>query len=171
MSRCPSSTNAVAIVLMLALAGAGFGASPNPSAHKDTAMNQHASGVFDIKLTPQTVTDPAEAGFHDRLGFDKQFRGDLEASAKGVMLAVRTAVEGSAGYVAIERIEGRLHGRQGSFLLQHSGHMSHAGQHMTITVIPDSGTGELVGLRGQLAITIVDGQHRYGFDYVLPAGP
>src|SRR5437867_2397387 len=126
----------------------------------------HASGSFDVKITPQ-AQDAAEGSAIGRLSIDKQFHGDLEASSKGQMLAAGTAIEGSAGYVAIEQATGMLHGRSGSFVLQHSGTMARGAGQLTITVVPDSGTGDLVGLAGEMAINIVDGKHIYDFEYML----
>lgn len=129
-------------------------------------MPQTARGPFEVKLSPQqdTVGDPSIA----RLALDKVFHGDLEATSKGQMLAVRSAVPGSAGYVAMERVEGTLHGRRGSFALQHSGTMDRGIQGLVISVVPDSGTGELVGLEGILSIHIAEGgAHRYAFTYSL----
>ena len=83
------------------------------------------------------------------------------------MLAVRTDVEGSAGYVAMERVTGTLHGRSGAFTLQHSGTMTRGAQQLSVTVVPDSGTEELAGLAGKMTIDIVDGKHFYSFDYTL----
>jgi hypothetical protein len=83
------------------------------------------------------------------------------------MLAVGTEVPGSAAYVAIERIAGTLDGRRGSFLAQHSGTMDRGTPTLALNVVPDSGTGELAGLRGRMAIDIVDGAHFYTFDYTL----
>lgn len=103
------------------------------------------------------------------MSIDKQFRGDLEATSKGEMLAASTDVQGSAGYVAMERVTGTLHGRSGAFTLQHSGTMTRDAQQLTVTVVPDSGTGELVGLAGTMTIDIVDGKHLYVFDYTLTA--
>jgi hypothetical protein len=97
----------------------------------------------------------------------KQFQGDLEATSKGQMLTAMTEVTGSAGYVAIERVSGKLHGHSGTFALQHSGSMTRGAPHLTITVVPDSGTGELVGLAGKMTINIVDGKHFYDFEYTL----
>jgi len=51
------------------------------------------------------------------MSIDKQFNGDLEATSKGEMLSAMTDVKGSAGYVAIERVSGTLHGRGGTFVL------------------------------------------------------
>ena len=85
--------------------------------------------------------------------------------ARGQMLATRTGTPGSAGYVALDRFEGTLDGRVGGFSLQHSGTMDRGAPTLSIHVIPDSGTGELAGLRGTLAIRIEDGAHFYDFDY------
>ena len=126
-----------------------------------------ATGTFEVKLNPQTPdADTAEAAL-GRLSIDKQFHGDLQATSKGTMLAAQTGVEGSAGYVALERVRGTLQGRAGAFVLQHSGVMARGAQQLTITVVPDSGTGQLVGLVGTMAIIIADGRHAYDFEYTL----
>src|SRR5262245_4729976 len=91
---------------------------------KDSIIMTHASGTFEVKLTPQPPDDKSEDAALGRMIIDKQFHGDLEATSKGQMLAVGTAVEGSAAYVAIERVSGTLHGRNGSFALQYSGAMT-----------------------------------------------
>jgi hypothetical protein len=127
----------------------------------------HAAGTFDVKLTPQTDDkgDPALG----RMTIDKQFHGDLEATSKGQMLTGMTEVKGSAGYVAIEKVTGTLKGRSGSFILQHTGIMNRNVPQLTITVVPDSGTGQLTGLAGTVTIKIaVDGKHSYEFEYTLP---
>jgi hypothetical protein len=99
---------------------------------------------------------------------DKQFHGDLEASSQGQMLAFRSEVKGSAGYVAMERVRGSLNGRTGAFVLQHTGTMVRGEQQLSIKVVADSGTGELTGLEGSMAIIITDGKHSYEFGYTLP---
>jgi hypothetical protein len=134
-----------------------------PQAHTSTA-----SGPFDVKLTPQAPEPGTEASAVGRMRLDKQFHGELEATSQGQMLAVRTAVEGSAGYVALEQVSGTLAGRKGTFALQHSGLMARGAPQLTITVVPDSGTGELTGLSGRMEIQIDQGQHRYRFEYTLP---
>ena len=130
-------------------------------------MTKHASGTFEVKLSPQTpsenVGDPAVG----RMSIDKQFHGDIEAVSRGEMLAVRTETEGSAGYVALERVVGTLDGRSGAFALQHSGTMTRGVPHLLITVVPDSGAGHLAGLAGQMKINIVEGKHSYEFEYTL----
>lgn len=126
----------------------------------------HATGPFEVKLAPQDdKLDPTLA----RLIIDKQFHGDLEATSKGTMLSAGTAVKGSAGYVAIELVTGTLHGRTGTFVLQHSATMNSGVPSLSITVVPDSGTGELTGLTGSMNIIIAEGgKHSYDFEYTLP---
>jgi hypothetical protein len=130
---------------------------------------QHATGTFDVKITPQKPDNPpAEESKVGRMSIDKQFHGDLEATSKGEMLAVQTETKGSAGYVAMERVTGTLRGRKGSFVLQHSATMDRGKPSLSVTVVPDSGTGELTGLTGSMKIIIETGKHSYQFDYTLP---
>ena len=103
------------------------------------------------------------------MSIDKQFHGDLEASSKGQMLSMLSSVKGSAGYVAMERVTGTLHGHSGTFALQHTGSMNRGEPSLNITVVPDSGTGDLAGLTGKMEIIIADGKHSYVFDYALAA--
>lgn len=126
-----------------------------------------AKGTFMVKLEPQAPAN-ADSGL-GRMSIDKQFSGDLEAHSFGEMLAYRSAVDGSAGYVAMEHVTGTLHGRRGGFVLQHSGAMDRGASTLTVSVVPDSGTDELAGLAGTLAIHIdAQGGHSYTFDYRLP---
>lgn len=128
-------------------------------------MNTHANGTFEVKLNPQSQDDPdATLG---RLTIDKQFHGDLEGTSKGQMLTAGTSEKGSGVYVAIEKVSGTLHGLNGTFALHHTGIMTRGTPQLTITVVPDSGTGELVGLGGKMDIKIDDGKHFYEFDYTL----
>jgi Protein of unknown function (DUF3224) len=123
-----------------------------------------AKGTFDVKLVPQ-ATDPGGEAAIGRMSIDKQYHGDLDATATGQMLAHMTAVDGSGVYVAIERVDGTLHGLHGAFVLQHSGVMVRGKQQLSVTVVADSGTGELVGLSGTLDIIIADGKHSYTLTY------
>ncbi len=131
-------------------------------------MSFQATGTFEVKLSPQAhilgVGDPSVG----RMAIDKRFSGDLEGSSLGQMLAAQAGVEGSAGYVAIERVVGTLGGRRGAFVLQHSGTLDRGAPSLSVTVVPDSGTEELVGLVGSMTIDRVDGKHLYRFDYTLP---
>ena len=128
-------------------------------------MTNHASGTFEVKLAPQTLADPASA--LSRMSIDKQFHGDLEATSKGEMLSAMTEVKGSGVYVAVERVTGTLQGRSGTFLLHHTGIMTRGVPQLSVTVVPDSGTGQLAGLAGKMDIKIDDGKHSYTFDYTL----
>jgi hypothetical protein len=130
-------------------------------------MTTRASGVFEVKLSPQAPDGETGEASLGRMLIDKQFHGDLEAASKGQMLAAGTSVKGSAGYVAMERVSGTLHGRDGTFVLQHSGAMSRGAQQLTVSVVPDSGTGQLDGLAGNMNIIIADGKHSYEFEYTL----
>lgn len=126
-----------------------------------------ATGPFDVKVIPQA--DPGSDPALGRFLLDKQFHGDLEASSKGQMLSAGTNVKESGAYVAIEKVTGTLHGRKGTFMLQHLGLMTRGIPTMNIAVVPDSGTDELAGLEGKLRIIIApDGKHSYEFEYTLP---
>jgi hypothetical protein len=135
-------------------------------AQKEAAMTAHASGTFEVKLEPQ-AEDKAEGASLGRMHLDKQFHGGLEGSSRGEMLTARTGVEGSAGYVAMERFSGSLDGRSGSFVMQHSGTMTRGVLQQSVTVVPDSGTGQLAGLAGNMTIQITGGKHFYDFAYTL----
>jgi hypothetical protein len=132
-------------------------------------MSSRANGLFEVKMSPAPLADAGADVTLGRMLIDKTFSGDLVGTSKGEMLMAGTAVKGSAGYVAIERVTGTLGGRSGSFVLQHSGTMNRGAPQLSVSVVPDSGTGQLAGLSGALAIIIADGQHRYEFDYTLPA--
>jgi hypothetical protein len=129
----------------------------------------HATGTFNVKLAPQKPDNEAAASANfGRMSIDKQFLGDLEGTSKGEMLAAMTGVEGSAGYVAMERVTGALGGHAGTFVLQHSATGNRGARQLNIAVVPDSATGGLSGLAGSMKIEIVEGKHFYEFDYTLP---
>jgi hypothetical protein len=132
-------------------------------------MTTYVRGTFEVKLTPLKHDDPqAEGAAILRMSIDKQFHGPLEATSIGQMLSAMTEVKGSAGYVAMERVTGELSGRSGTFVLQHSGTMNRGVPQLTLTVVPDSGNGQLVGLAGNMDIKIIEGKHYYEFAYTLP---
>ena len=130
-------------------------------------MRARAKGPFEVKITPQANDAPAEGSTLGRMSISKQYRGDLVGIGVGEMLTAGTAVAGSAAYVAVERVTGTLAGRAGTFALQHAGTMTRGEPHLLITVVPDSGTGELLGLDGTMLITIADGAHSYELDYSI----
>jgi len=126
---------------------------------------QRASGPFEVTLAPLAPAWTGDGAPLARMSIDKRFTGNLDATSQGEMLSASTAVKGSAGYVAIEKVTGTLHGREGSFVLHHTGTMNRGVPSLSITVVPDSGTGALVGLTGSMQIIIDNKQHSYIFDY------
>jgi Protein of unknown function (DUF3224) len=172
MSKLACAGISVIIIVGFCIASAMQAPKPIPNAiQKGPAMAGHASGTFEVKLNPQPPEDKTEGSTLGRMLIDKHFQGDLEASSKGQMLTAMTEVKGSAGYVAMERVTGTLKGRSGSFVLQHSGTLTSSASQQSITVVPDSGSGQLVGLAGKMTITIADGKHSYDFEYTLPRAP
>lgn len=170
--RLPLQRTGSLAALGLSLALSAFAVPPGvrsipKSDSKEPTMTQHARGTFEVKMSPQPPEEKVGDPTVGRMALDKQFHGDLEATSKGQMLAVGTEVKGSAGYVAMERVTGTLKGHTGTFALQHSGTMTRGTPGLTITVVPDSGTGDLAGIAGRMAIEIADGKHSYDFEYTL----
>ncbi|MDB4916856.1 MAG: hypothetical protein JWM95_4500 [Gemmatimonadetes bacterium] len=130
----------------------------------------HATGTFDVQLKPIPTHDTALGSPLGSMSIDKQIHGDLEATTVGEMLMSMGTVKGSAGYVAMEHVRGTLHGKAGSFVFQHGATMNRGVPTLSVTVVPDSGTGELKGLAGTFDIIIEAGNHSYTFDYTLDAG-
>jgi hypothetical protein len=127
-----------------------------------------ATGKFDVTITPQASDLAPEGPNLGRMSIDKQYHGDLEAVAKGEMItAAGIAVKESAAYSAVERVSGTLHGKRGTFALQHTGVMTRGAPSLNITVVPDSGPGELAGLAGRMDIIIAGKEHSYVLDYEL----
>ena len=158
---------AVAVTRSAVFAAAALlsaGAAPAGAA-REAAVHGKAGGSFEVTLTPQAQTADAPGG---RMTLRKSFAGDLSGSASGEMLTAGSG-QSSGAYVAIERVTGRLAGREGSFFLVHRGIMNRGRPELAISVVPGSGTGGLVGLSGTMAIRIEGGLHFYTFDYDLPA--
>ena len=126
-------------------------------------------GTFDVEMNPLDVSAEGINGVSlGRMSINKTYSGELNAKSRGEMLSAMTPVKGSAGYVAIEQVEGKLSGKKGSFVLQHFGTMSAGNERLILEVVPDSGTGQLNELTGQMSIIIEDGSHFYEFEYELP---
>ncbi|GJM34797.1 MAG: hypothetical protein DHS20C18_37980 [Saprospiraceae bacterium] len=126
------------------------------------------SGTFEVQLKPISPYAQSNNGIQlGRMSIDKTFSGPLSATSQGEMLTAMTATKGSAGYVAIEQVSGTLSGKTGSFVLQHFGVMNRGANRLILEVVPDSGTGELVGLTGKMTINMKDGQHIYDFEFAL----
>ena len=129
------------------------------------AMTNHATGTFEVKLTPQD--DKSEDKSLGRMSIEKQWHGEIEGSSTGQMLTGGDVNTGSAGYVAMEKFTGTVKGRKGTFILQHSATMTKGKGDLTITVVPDSGIDDLKGIRGKLTIRIENGKHFYDLEYGL----
>lgn len=154
-------------VLSAVLAVVGPMAPSAAPPQKGTTVTKHAAGTFDVKVVPQKDEGIGDATI-GRMSIDKQYRGDLVGTGLGQMLAGMGEVKDSGAYVAIERVTGTVHGKTGSFAVHHLGVMNRGAQSLVITVIPDSGTGDLVGITGTMTIEIKGGAHYYTLDYSLP---
>jgi hypothetical protein len=184
MKTAPSSTRVparrlrltAALLASLVLVTIATQAQTNPESSaptkKEAVASLHATGPFDVKIDPQAPEEKAGGAAIGRMLLYKQFHGDLEATSKGTMLASGTGAKGSSGgYVALELVTGSLKGRTGTFVLQHSATMDRGVPQLSITVVPDSGTGKLTGITGKMNIIIADGKHSYDFEYTLPETP
>ena len=152
--------------LFLLSFGVPAASAQDPAEAAAKVETMKASGTFKVKLTPEPVAEGL-----GRMNIDKTFEGELEGTSYGEMLSAMGSVKGSAGYVAMEVVKGKLHGKSGTFVLQHLGVMDRGEPSLSVTVVPDSGTGELVGLKGKLAIRIADGKHYYDFEFTLEQAP
>jgi hypothetical protein len=157
------------LVATCAIAGATAAAQSQSTASpaKEGRVSHQASGTFDVKVTP--VDDKSADPSLGRYTLDKQYHGGLEGTGQGLMLSAGSPAKGAGGYVAMEKVTGTLQGRAGSFVLQHSGTMAGGVPQMTITIVPESGTGQLEGIAGTMTIKIApDGKHSYELEYTLP---
>lgn len=160
-------TAAAALLALAPLAGAR---AETPTPRKESTMTLHAQGPFDVKVLPQPADEKVGHPQVARMALDKKFHGDLDAVSLGQMLAFMGDAKDSGSYVAVERVDGTLGGKKGTFALHHLGIMDKGAQDLTIGVVPGSATGELAGLTGSMKILIAPGgAHSYEFDYALPA--
>ncbi len=160
-----------AILLLFLAAGCTTQPSPTKPAVKpaaETTKEKHSMTTSEVP--PQPAYDTVDEVALGRMTINKVLHGDLEGTSVVEMMTAMSGVKGSGAYVAIERLVGTLHGRRGTFVLQHSGTMAHGEQQLAVAIVPDSGTGELKGIDGKMVITIVDGKHSYVLDYRLPDG-
>jgi uncharacterized protein DUF3224 len=137
-----------------------------PKEALEKIMSEMAKGTFEVKAAPVAADSGDDSGI-GRLTLDKKFSGDLEGTSRGQMLGFRSATDGSAGYVAMEKVTAKLGGRRGSFVLQHTGTMTRNAPSLNVTIVPDSGTGEFTGISGTMTIIIAEGKHNYEFAYKI----
>lgn len=128
-------------------------------------MKQTAIGTFEVNMTPIEQEKEEEGRTLGLLRLEKTFYGDLEATGIGKMLTAISAVKGSAVYTAIEKVEGTLHGKKGTLVFHHRGIMERGAQSLFISVVPDSGTGDWTGIRGDFFLEIIEKVHHYRFEY------
>ena len=137
----------------------------NESNQSKTTMTQHATGTFDVKLTPQD--DKSDDKSMGRMTMEKQWHGDMEGTSHGQMLTGGEVAKGSGTYVAIEKFTGSISGRKGTLIFQHLGVMNRGAADLNVAVVPDSGTDQLQGINGKLTIKIEGGKHLYDFEYTV----
>ncbi|WP_433074759.1 DUF3224 domain-containing protein [Dactylosporangium sp. CA-052675] len=131
-------------------------------------MAEHVSGTFDITSQDRPYDEAEGARLMHATGH-KVFRGGIEGTSRVELIKAVAAVPGSAAYVGLERVVGAVGGRAGSFVLRHTGLMDRGDATLEVTVVPDTGTGDLTGIAGRMTITVVDGHHDYTFEYSLPS--
>ncbi len=164
----PATRRSLATLAFAAAAAASVRAQSSLTTSAGAKLNTVAKGTFTVKLSPMPFEGQPDGAKLARMSIDKRIEGDLVATTQGQMLSAMTDTRGSAGYVAMERVDGKLHGKAGSFVLQHTGTMNRGAQALSVTVVPDSATGELAGLTGSFRIIISEGKHSYEFTYALP---
>jgi Protein of unknown function (DUF3224) len=162
VSSTSSGTCQVKLATSRPLAG-----RPAPEVYRVPPMSTTATGTFDISLGP----GPAELdGAVSRFEFTKTFNGDLEGTSAGILLSAGDPKGGSAGYVAVETVSGKLGDREGRFVFQQFGTMLAGTQTLHYEVVPGSGEGDLSGITGRLRLTIDDdGTHHYELEYDVAA--
>ena len=153
------------LIVALGLAMLAACATPSSST-KALPMTMHARGTFTVAMAPLPADAPA-GSTHGRLSLDKVYAGDLDATGKGEMIAIRPNAQGSGVYMAIERVTGVMNGKRGAFTLAHRGVMNRGTPDLSIDIVPDSGDGELTGIAGKLTLTIANGVHSYDIEYTL----
>jgi hypothetical protein len=128
---------------------------------------KRAVSTFVNRLHEAETYDEREGATLGRIHIERRLQGDLEGEATAELLTA-TAEDGTAVYLALDRISGRLDGKEGSFVLQHRGVLSADGAEIDGAIVPGSGTGELKGITGHGAITVDDeGTHRLTLEYEL----
>ena len=124
-----------------------------------------ARGSFEVNIEPEPPFLEQDGVSLSRNNVSKRFSGEMAGDSRAQMTAAYTATPGSAGYVAIEHFSGSVHGKEGSLTFQHNGIMDRGEAKLAVTVVPDSGTGELEGVSGTMELNNDEGGHTYVFEY------
>jgi len=126
-----------------------------------------ATGSFAVESWEGSPYDDKDGTVLSRASLNKRFSGDLEGTGTVEMLSAEVGGE-PAVYVALERIAGRLAGREGTVVLNHIATSDASGQRQSVSVVPGSGSGGFAGLRGTWENSHgPDGGSTYVFDYEL----
>ncbi|AFL87722.1 Protein of unknown function (DUF3224) [Terriglobus roseus DSM 18391] len=130
----------------------------------------HATGTFKVNVKPTEVSPVGKEAGLGVMTIDKTWSGAIEGTSKGQMT---TSVTGKAmAYVALESMKVKVDGHSGTFVFMHSATMMSDDPQaamLNVTVVPNSGTGDLAGIEGKLKIMIDKTGHSYDFEYTMPA--
>ncbi len=130
-------------------------------------MPLRANATFEITSWQETLYDASDEGSKlYRATVLKRFQGDVEGASTAELLMVKATDEGGEGYIATERITGRVGDRTGSFVVQHGGVFSRE-LHQFGYIVKDSGTGELQGIVGTCTYEHDETGARFTLDYDL----
>lgn len=129
-------------------------------------MMQRVNATFRITGWDDQPYDEIEDGPKlTRTKVTKVFEGDVEGASSLEYLMVQRPA-GSAAFVGVERVVGRLGGRSGSFVLQHTGTFADGVARDSYEVVSGSGTGDLRGLRGGGSYDLAHAdRHPFVLDY------
>jgi hypothetical protein len=131
-------------------------------------MKNTATGLFAIKSWDETPwSEGQDRPKLTRATVKKTFTGDLEGESQVEYLMMYRS-DGSATFVGLERVTGRIGSRTGAFVLQRTGVFENGQAKESYTVVPGSGTGDLSGLRGDGRSAVGHGmEHPFSLDYEL----
>jgi hypothetical protein len=129
---------------------------------------RQAKAAFDFDSWDETPVLDVDGASITRTTFVKRLTGDLAGVSHGE-LVMAGAGEASKAYSGVERFDGSLEGRPGTFILRHHAWMAGGSGALDVVVMADSGTGDLAGISGTASISQDDeGRHSLTLDYQLP---
>jgi Protein of unknown function (DUF3224) len=132
-----------------------MGTSGDRAARADAVITVH-------KYEPAAYEEPAEGPGLSRIHVEEAFSGDIEGDGVAEFLQVARR-DGSASFVGIERVRGKVADREGTFVLQDAGTVEGNVVSGEWFVVPGSGTRQLAGLRGTggFRANLGEGAHVY----------
>ena len=132
-------------------------------------MTTHANATFKVDGWDEKPWDTADGQPKmTRAEVRKSFTGDLEGTSQ-LQYLMTYREDGSADFVAMERIRGSLAGKRGTFVLSHVGAFVDGAASGTWTVVQGSGTDDLEGITGSSEFSIPKGEEEFPFalDYEI----